>query len=1174
MDDLKKTKTQLIAELQELRGKVAHLEAAAALRQSQTSLLSLAETAASAIFIFQDSVFRYANPAAARLTGYPAEELVGATIWDFVHPEHQDQIKTRTLAWLSGEQVQPRSEFKILTRSGESRWIDADATFIEFDGKPAALTIAYDSTLYKLAEQSLKESEQRVSKIIETAQEAVWMVDAKASTTYVNQRLAEMLGYERDELLGRSALDFVDDADRREAIKYLELGRNGNKLQHDFRFIRKDGSELWTIVSTTPLFDADGVFVGGLAMLIDVTERRRAEDALKKSEERYRELVENARDIIYSHDLNGKYTSVNKAVEAITGYTCEEALSRNFAETVAPEYLPIARQMIEAKLAGQKETVYDLDIIAKDGHRVTVEVNTRLVLQDNVPIGVQGIARDITARKRAEEALRHSEERFRRYFDLGLIGMAITSPTKQYLEVNDQLCEILGHERDELLQMTWEQTSHPEDIAANVSNFERVMAGEIDGYSMEKRYVRKDFTVIDTTISVKCMRRADGSVDYFVALIQDITARKQAEHALRESRSLLQAILDNCPSMIFLKDVAGRYLLINWVFERTFNLTSEQVLGRTDDEIFPAEVADPFIRSDRAVLEMGSLGEFEEQTNNGDGLRTYLVHKFPLKNAGGEIYAIGGISTEITERKRTEDEFRMQKERLQKIFDHIPVMLRFSDEKGNLELVNQEWQRKLGWTLEELKDGNLDVLAEAYPDPDYRRRVLDFIAAGTGEWVDFKTRVKDGRIIDTTWASINLASGTSLGIGQDITERNRANELLRRQAAQLAALHEIELEISAESDLSRIMEVVTRRAAELLRAAWCSTYIRKRDDVGLTLVASLESKFVGIQLKSGEGLAGRAMAAGETLSVDDYTEWEGRAHQFDDAGFGPTIAVTLKWQQIVIGVISLSRKRGEEQFTAEDSALLEQLAAVAAIAIHQATLFDEVQESQRRQQILSRRLIDVQEAERRRLSRELHDQIGQALTAVHISLQSLQHSRELTADRLMDGLADCLLVVDDALQQVHDLSFDLRPSLLDDIGLVAALRWYVDRVATRAGLVKRFSADVRDARLAPEVETACFRIAQEALTNVLRHAHAATVWVKVSQLGSALELVVQDDGHGFDVRGALSRAGVDASLGLQSMMERAGAVGGNVDIKSRPGSGAEVMVNFPRCDFTVPLISP
>src|SRR4051812_43080402 len=144
---------------------------------------------------------------------------------------------------------------------------------------------------------------------------------------------------------------------------------------------------------------------------------------------------------------------------------------------------------------------------------------------------------------RAEEQLRKSEERFRRYFELGLIGIAITSPSKGIVEVNDEICKILGYERSELLQLTWAELTHPDDLASDVEKFNRVLAGEIDGYSMDKRWIRKDGRLIDAAISVKCLRLPDGSIDYFVALLQDVTERKRAEEALRASEERLHLLI-------------------------------------------------------------------------------------------------------------------------------------------------------------------------------------------------------------------------------------------------------------------------------------------------------------------------------------------------------------------------------------------------------------------------------------------------------------------------------------------------------------------------------------------------------------------------------------------------------------------------------------------------------
>ena len=173
------------------------------------------------------------------------------------------------------------------------------------------------------------------------------------------------------------------------------------------------------------------------------------------------------------------------------------------------------------------------------------------------------LVREIGEREHAEEALRVSEERFRRYFDLGLIGMAITSPDKGCLEVNDELCRILGYERSEILQKHWSEITHPDDLAADVVQFERVLAGEIDAYSLDKRWIRKDGRIIDSIMAAKCVRRADGSVDYFVGLVQDITERKQAEDSVRKAHLRVDMIVNSISDNFFGMDHEGRFTYFN-----------------------------------------------------------------------------------------------------------------------------------------------------------------------------------------------------------------------------------------------------------------------------------------------------------------------------------------------------------------------------------------------------------------------------------------------------------------------------------------------------------------------------------------------------------------------------------------------------------------------------------
>jgi signal transduction histidine kinase len=217
-----------------------------------------------------------------------------------------------------------------------------------------------------------------------------------------------------------------------------------------------------------------------------------------------------------------------------------------------------------------------------------------------------------------------------------------------------------------------------------------------------------------------------------------------------------------------------------------------------------------------------------------------------------------------------------------------------------------------------------------------------------------------------------------------------------------------------------------------------------------------------------------------------------------------------------------------------------------------------LRQSEERLRNLSRQLIQTQESERRRLARELHDEIGQALTAIKMAVQAARRGPNAAAS-LDDGVS----LVERTLAQVRGLSLDLRPAMLDELGLVPAVRWYLDRQAQRAGLVAYLDADVEGPRLAADIETTCFRLVQEAVTNIVRHAQAQTVWINLRRRTGELQLDIRDDGGGFDVAEARGRATHGASLGLLGMQERVQLVRGSLTIHSEPGQGTEVRVRIP-----------
>jgi len=224
------------------------------------------------------------------------------------------------------------------------------------------------------------------------------------------------------------------------------------------------------------------------------------------------------------------------------------------------------------------------------------------------------------------------------------------------------------------------------------------------------------------------------------------------------------------------------------------------------------------------------------------------------------------------------------------------------------------------------------------------------------------------------------------------------------------------------------------------------------------------------------------------------------------------------------------------------------------------TLFKEVSSARERLKVLSKRLIEVQEYERRKLARELHDEVGQILTAIKINLQTATRVTEPDAAPHLNESVD---LVDEVLNHVRNMSLDLRPSMLDDLGLVPALRWYVDKQSRRAGLQANISADVSGKRFAPEIEITCYRILQEAMNNVIKHSSAEKLNVELWNDAQELHLRIADDGKGFNVYSALRRALNGESTGILGMQERVELVGGKLRINSVVGEGTDIHAIFP-----------
>lgn len=461
---------------------------------------------------------------------------------------------------------------------------------------------------------------------------------------------------------------------------------------------------------------------------------------------------------------------------------------------------------------------------------------------------------------------------------------------------------------------------------------------------------------------------------------------------------------------------------------------------------------------------------------------------------------------------------------LREVFDHIPVMMIVFGADGQIKLANRQWERTLGWSVEELSSRGEQIIANCHPDPDARQEVLDFIAEAKGEWADFKARVRDGRIIDTTCAVVALSDGGRILIGQEITERKRAEEQLRLSEGQLAESQRLAHIGSWNWDLRTN---VVKWSAELYRIHGVDPN---------TFEPTVQIFF-------------------ETL-----------VHPEDLGALKQTLLNTLLAKEHMNHALRVKRPSGEVRFlhvrgqvVVDESGSPVRVYGTSQDVTELHTLVEQLRSSNEQLRALWVHLRSVREHEGTRIAREIHDELGSSLTSLRWELEVIDRALkqpESLADRAAahEKLRDMMKLADATLSSVRRIASDLRPCVLDDLGLLPAIEWQAQQFEIRTGIKCSFQTDLDNAELDGELSTVAFRILQEALTNVLRHARATKVEIQASKEAGELRLTIRDNGRGITE----AERTAERSLGLIGMQERARLVGGSVEIRGVQKEGTTI----------------
>jgi len=582
------------------------------------------------------------------------------------------------------------------------------------------------------AEHRRTESEKRLLDIINFLPDATFAIDTRGTVIAWNHAMEKMTGILSPEMLGKGnyeyavpfyherrpiLIDLVLAPDEHaEKSGYLYPVRDKSSLAAEAILRKPDGgvTNIWGIASR--LLDENGDLAGSIESIRDITEQKRLEEALRETEGRFAAFMDHLPVTAFIKDGESTNLYVNRRMEEIFGAKnwIGRSVHDQFPEHAAGMMIEDDRKTLREGYRKTTESLVDRNGIP----RIFETYKFRIDRENKLPL-IGGFALDITEQKAAEEALRESEERFRKIFENSPLGMALVAPDMRFVSVNPAFVAMTGYTPDELALMTFKEITHPDTLTDDVTQMQNLAAGGIPVYSTEKRYIRKDTSILWGWVRVIPIRSRNGDIRYFAAQIEDITERRQAIAALRESEEKYRELIENANSIILKWDRNGKISFFNEFAQRFFGYSSEEILGKSVLEtIVPATESG----SDRDlkyligdIINQPKDYHFNENENiTRDGRRVWIRwQNKTLFDEHGQFSGLFSIGTDITEAKKTEGALRESEENFRDLYDNAPDAYYSIDTEGRIAQCNYQAGVILGITREDLIGRKI---AEFYAD--------------------------------------------------------------------------------------------------------------------------------------------------------------------------------------------------------------------------------------------------------------------------------------------------------------------------------------------------------------------------------------------------------------------------------------------------------------------------
>ena len=1081
----------------------------------------------------------------------------------------------------------------------------------------------FDLRLRNLANQQknlerLRERERRERAILDATADSLILHDLKGRILAINEVAARDIGKSVDELIGADLADLLPPTlfERTKAVTE-EILSESVSVRREEEFEGR-----WYENTYYPVLDKKGD-VGMLAVYSrDTTERKGAEENLRRYshdlEERIKELncLFGVSRIIETAELTlekilDKVVDILPPAWQYPEVTCAR-LTLGDREFVTTDFEESAwRLSSDINAFGEKVGI--VEVFYREERPQGVKGPFLAEERDLIDAIAERLGR-VAERKTMVETLRVSEEKYRLIVDSAQEGIWTIDADTVTTFVNTRMADMLGYEVEEMLGRRLFDFMDEEGKKIARMNIERRKEGISEQHDFE--FLKKDGSRIYAGLETSPLLDEDGGYIGALAMVADITERKRAEEELRESEERLRAMADASGDYIIMLDTDHRIRFINRTEE---GIDRDSIVGTPLYELVDREDQD-HVRShlDR-VIQNVSQQEYETVYHRPDGTDVYYSSVAVPLVVSDEVIGSVVNSRDITSRKSMEEALRESEDKYRSIVEQSSDGIVLVNSEGVVVEWNSAQGEIVGIKREEalgkyLWDVQYRVALPDHKTPETYKNLKAFTlhsleegyAAWMGETREREIRSADGSSRNIQAVTFPIHSRDSLMMGsitRDITQRVLAEEALARELEVNKALAELSSALLAQASLEDVSYLVLEKAKSLTASPYGYVgYIEAETGylVAPTLCGDIweksEIEDKGFVFKEFKGLWGWVLehrqplltnAAGEDTRSIGMPEGRVPARRF--------LSVPALLGGALVGQIAVAES--ERDYTVRDIETLNRLSDLFAMTVLRMwsegelesyrehleelvkertmelerinrQLQEEISQRERDQEellakaeqlrALSTRLESVREEERRSVALEVHDTLGQALTGLKINLSLL--GKRLAGERELESRIETMYeLVDSTIQSVREISTELRPGILDDLGLAAALEWQLNRFGEITGLECSFVSQADEPLLDKELTVALFRITQEALTNIARHAGATRVDVRLAHEPGGILLQIMDNGRGITE----NEIAHSRSLGLLGMRERAHVFGGEVKIRGESGKGTTLLVRIP-----------